>query len=189
MTPLATLIGGAPLVARVPTKRGGAYFWTTTPASRDSSLATNGVVLYAFVQRALATGAAVLSRARQFDAGPADAELPATWNRLSEDAEGLSTEPTYHRGAYGFEDYLLAVNRPDSEDAAVALQDGRVNELFRDLNFVRVDDQAGNVNSLIQEIWRVFLMAMLIALIAEAALCLPKLHRPGNVVASAGATA
>lgn len=188
-TPLATLIGGAPLVARVPSKRGGVYFWTTTPAARDSSLATNGVVLYAFVQRALAAGAAVLSRAQQFDAGPVSAELPTEWNRLTEGTEGLSTEPTYHRGVYGSGDYLLAVNRPVSEDHAPALEAARVDDLFVGLNFVRVDDQAGNVNSLIQEIWRVFLMAMLIALIAEAALCLPKVARPGTVAGSAGATA
>ncbi len=176
-TPLATLLGGAPLVSRVPSKRGGVYFWTTTPAARDSSLATNGVVLYAFVQRALAAGAEVLGRAKQFDAGPTNADLPTGWNRLSEGTEGLSTEPTYHRGAYGAADYLMAVNRPAAEDHAAALDSSRVDDLFRGLNFVRVDDQAGNVNSLIQEIWRVFLMAMLIALIAEAALCLPKVPR------------
>ncbi len=177
-TPLATLLGGAPLVSRVPSKRGGVYFWATTPAARDSSLATNGVVLYAFVQRALATGAAVLGRAKQFDAGPTNADLPAEWNRLTEGTEGLSTEPTYHRGVYGAGDYLLAVNRPVAEDHAETLDSSRVDGLFTGLNFVRVDDQAGNVNSLIQEIWRVFLMAMLIALIAEAALCLPKVARP-----------
>ncbi len=177
-TPLATLIGGSPLVARVPSKRGGVYFWATTPAARDSSLATNGVVLYAFVQRALATGAAVLGRAKQFDAGPTNADLPTDWNRLTEGTEGLSTQPTYHRGVYGSGDYLLAVNRPVAEDHAAALESSRVDNLFTGLNFVRLDDQAGNVNSLIQEIWRVFLMAMLIALIAEAALCLPKVARP-----------
>lgn len=183
-TPLATLIGGKPLVSRVPSKRGGVYFWTTTPASRDSSLATNGVVLYAFVQRALATGSAVLGRAKQFDAGPTNADLPTGWSRLSEGTEGLSTEPTYHRGVYGSGDFLLAVNRPVAEDHAATLESSRVESLFTGLNFVRVDDQAGNVNSLIQEIWRVFLMAMLIALIAEAVLCLPKVARP-----AVGATA
>ena len=62
MTALATLRGGAPLVARAPTKRGGVYFWATTPSPVDSSLATSGVVLYAFVQRTLAAGAEVLAQ-------------------------------------------------------------------------------------------------------------------------------
>jgi hypothetical protein len=177
-TPLATLRGSAPLVARVPTKRGGVYFWTTTPAPRDSSLATNGVVLYAFVQRALGAGAAVLGKARQLDAGDAAGESPATWKTIVEGDQGLSTEAAFHRGVYGSGDRLLAVNRPLAEDGADILDDARVAELFHGLDYARVDDKAGNLSSLIQEIWRLFLVSMLVALVAEAALCLPKQARP-----------
>ena len=53
LTPLATLRGGATLLGRITTSAGGAYFCATTPAVGDSSLATNGVVLYVLVQRAL----------------------------------------------------------------------------------------------------------------------------------------
>ena len=74
------------------------------------------------------------------------------------------------------------MNRPTTEDGAKILLDARVAELFRGLSFVRVDDQAGSVNSLIQEIWRVFLVAMLVSLVLEAALCLSKVAR------AAGAT-
>ena len=176
-TPLATLKGGASLLARVPTKRGGVYFWATTPAPSDSSLATGGVVLYAFVQRALSAGAVVLNKARQLDAGEPDGETPSTWTALVEGDQGLSTESLYHRGVYGSDDRLLAVNRPAVEDDARVLSDSRVGELFRGLNFARVDDQAGSVSSLIQEIWRIFLITMLISLIAEAVLCLPKVPR------------
>ena len=51
-TPLATLRGGSPLLARLNTERGSAYFFATTPAPGDSSLATAGVVFYVMVQRA-----------------------------------------------------------------------------------------------------------------------------------------
>jgi hypothetical protein len=180
MTALATLAGGAPLLARVPSEQGGVYFWTTTPATRDSSLATGGVVLYAFVQRALAAGAEVLGKARHLDAGNPGREDPVAWTRLSDNAEGISIENAVHRGVYSASDRLLAVNRPLAEDSARVLTDARVSELFRGLNFVRVDDQAGNVNSLIQEIWRLFLMTMLAALVLEAALCLPKVVRAGR---------
>ncbi len=182
-TSLATLPAGAPLLARVPTERGAVYFWTTTPSPRDSSLATSGVVLYAFVQRALATGSAVLSKARQLDAGEPGGENTNAWNRLSEGDSSLSTEAPFQRGAYSGADHLVAVNRPQSEDGAKVLSDTRVAELFHRLNFVRVNDQAGSLSSLIQEIWRLFLVAMLVALILEAVLCLPKLAR------TAGATA
>ncbi|WP_010586572.1 BatA domain-containing protein [Schlesneria paludicola] len=173
-TPLATLRGGAPLLARVPTKQGGVYFWATTPAPRDSSMASGGVVLYAFVQRALAAGALVLGKARQLNAGDAAGESPSTWTPLAEGDQGLSTESLYHRGVYSSNDRLLAVNRPEIEDEARVLTDGRVAELFKGLNFARVDDQAGSLMSLIQEIWRVFLLTMLISLVAEAILCMPK---------------
>ena len=45
------------------------------------------------------------------------------------------------------------------------LVDTRVAELFRGLDFARVDDRAGNLASLIQEIWRMFLVAMMVAMV------------------------
>ena len=188
-TPLAILKGGATLLARVPTKRGGVYFWATTPAPRDSSLATGGVVLYAFVQRAISAGAVVLGKSRQLDAGDSQGETPSTWNPITEGDQGISTEAMYHRGVYGASDRLLAVNRPVNEDDARVLNETRLAELFRGLNFVRVDDQAGSLSSLIQEIWRVFLITMLISLILEAVLCLPKVAKPTESPRTVGATA
>lgn len=183
-TSLATLAGGAPLLVRVPTERGGVYCWTTTSSPRDSSLAASGVVLYAFVQRALSVGAAQLSTARQVDAGATDDKSTSTWTRLSEEEHGLSTESRFQRGVYEDGERLLAVNRPASEDNVIVVADGRVSGLFKGLDFARVDDQAGSLNALIQEIWRLFLVTMLIALVLEAVLCLPK-----KVTRPAGATA
>ena len=188
-TPLAILKGGATLLARVPTKRGGVYFWATTPAPRDSSLATGGVVLYAFVQRAISAGAMVLGKSRQLDAGNAQGEISSTWTPVIEGDQGLSTEALYHRGVYSANDRLLAVNRPANEDDARVLNESRLAELFRGLNFVRVDDRAGSVSSLIQEIWRVFLITMLISLILEAVLCLPKATKSTETTRTAGAAA
>src|SRR6476620_10976075 len=99
-TGLAMLRGGQPLLARVPTDRGGVYFWTTTPALRDSTLATNGVVLYAFIQRALAAGSGALGSTRSVDAGNVAGEDAASWQRLIGGADGLSTEAASHAGAY-----------------------------------------------------------------------------------------
>jgi hypothetical protein len=68
----------------------------------------------------------------------------------------------------------LAINRPAEEDQAPILDDGRVADLFAGLNFIRVDHRAGHIGILIEEIWRPFLAAMIVALIVEAALCLPR---------------
>lgn len=174
LTPLATLQGGAPLVARVTTNHGGVYFCTTTAEPRNSSLATDGVVLYVAIQRAMAAGAAVLGHTQQLVAGKPSADNTNSWERLSGTDEALSTEYPFHRGVYEANEQLLAVNRPSTEEQASVLADARVTELFQGLDFVRLDDQAGNVNPLVEEIWRLFLATMMVAMVVEAGLCLPK---------------
>ncbi len=173
-TPLGTLRGGSPLLARVSTDRGGVYFCATTPAFADSSLAADGVVLYVLVQRALAAGASALERTRMLVAGGPASDPASAWTRLAGADEAVSTEYPLHRGVYASGGRLLAVNRPEAEDAAPRLADDRLAGLFRGLDFSRVDERAGGAGPLIQEIWRVFLTAMIAALIIEAALCLPR---------------
>ena len=173
-TSLASVRGNKPLLVRAPTAHGGAYFLATTPATGDSSLATGGVVLYVLVQRALAAGAAVLGNTRQLVAGASPEDDPATWQRVTGDERAISTEFPFHRGVYVSGERWLAVNRPAAEDQAQTLADHRLGELFARLDFARVNDKAGSLGSLIQEVWRLFLAAMIVALIVEAGLCLPK---------------
>jgi hypothetical protein len=178
LTLLASLKGGRPLLARLPTNRGGVYFCTTTPDAGDSSFATNGVVLYAMVQRLLAAGAAALGQTRQLVAGDAASEQPATWRQVAGAPDALSTDYAHHAGVYLAGERLLAVNRSAAEDQAPVLGSDRVAELFRGLDFTRVDDHAGSLVGLIEEIWRPFLAVMMIALLVEAGLCLPNRVRP-----------
>jgi hypothetical protein len=181
LTPLATLKGGRPLVARLPTNAGGIYFCATSTDAGDSSLAENGVVLYVLVQRMLAAGTAVLGRTRQLVAGDAGPSQSPSWQQLAGTPDALSTEYRHHAGVYAAGDKLLAVNRAPAEDLAAILPDDRVAELFKGLDYSRVDDRAGGVSGIIQEIWRLFLVTMLLSLLVEAALCLPGAPRnPGG---------
>ena len=161
---------------RQTTNGGGAYFCCTTPAPGDSSLASNGVVLYALVQRAMAEGALALEHTRQLEAGGplGPGEEPARWKRLAGDDTAISTDYPIHQGVYSSSDRLLAVNRPSAEDATAVVADSKVAGLFRGLDFARVDDRAGNIGSLVQEVWRVLLATMMVALVVEAGLCLPR---------------
>jgi hypothetical protein len=177
LTALATQKGGAPLLARATTDTGAAYFCATTPAGGASSLAENGVVLYVMIQRAMVAGALALGGTRQLDAGEPVRDDPATWKRVAGGDEAISTEYSAHRGVYDTGARLLAVNRPAAEDSAAVLADARVSDLFRGLDFARVDDRAGSIGSLIQEIWRLFLTAMIVAMMVEAGLCLPRQAR------------
>ncbi len=79
-----------------------------------------------------------------------------------------------HAGVYSSGDQTYAVNRATGEDNAKFLTDTQITDLFHGLDFVRVDQSVGGIQSLAQEIWRIFLVAMMIAMAVEAGLCLPK---------------
>jgi len=42
------------------------------------------------------------------------------------------------------------------------------------LPFSRVDDSAGSLTNIVREVWRLFLISMIIALLVEAVLCMPR---------------
>jgi hypothetical protein len=176
---LASLAGGSPLVARVADGR-GIYFCTTLPTPRHSSLASEGVVLYALIQRAIDRGLEPLSGARQLTAGGATAALARSmaasdgWERLAGSDDALSTEDGLHAGVYSVAGRLVAINRPTAEDTARVAAAERIDGLFRGLSFSRITGQAGVTDSLVQEIWRAFLIAMLLALVVEGLLSLPR---------------
>ncbi len=171
---LAVLDGGAPLLARATTDRGGVFFCTTTSSAGDSSLATAGVVLYAMIQRAGEAGAKTLASTRQATAGDAEIGVMQGWEQLAGNTDGLSSAYASTAGIYQGDGALLAINRSAGEDADTIVPAERVETLFANLDFDRVNQTANNSSSLIQEVWRLFLIVVLLALIAEAVLCIPK---------------
>jgi hypothetical protein len=173
LTPLAMLAGGVPLLGRVSTEGGGAYVLGTTVAAGDSSLAVDGVVLYVMVHRALAAGAAVLGRTRMVDAG-AESMEGSGWVRLAGREGSVSSEYPIQAGVYEQAERLWAVNRRAVEDEPAILDGEQLGGLFRGLRWIRVDAGGEDRPALIEEIWRAFLVAMLVLLVGEAALCLPK---------------
>jgi hypothetical protein len=193
-TPLAVLPDGRPLLVRAASDRGGVSFLATTPALRDSDLAANGVVLYAVVQRAIDAGLAAVGNARQADAGknllseraarqngyPGGTAQPGgasrdAWRQIAGPA-AASTEAGFHAGVYESQGRLLAVNRPAAEDAAEVVGDAEVESLFQGLSFNRFQQKAGGLSSIVEEVWRLFLIAVVLALVAEGLLCLPRSH-------------
>jgi hypothetical protein len=177
--PLATLAEGVPLVVRV-AGQDNACFCATTPAPRDSSLAAEGVVLYALVQRAVDRGIEPLGRARQIDAGSAAVALAAAgpWSRLAGPADSPAGGFGLHAGVFSAGGKLVAVNRPAAEDAGRIVADDRIDAAFNGLSLTRIaPGGAGAADSLVQEIWRAFLIAMLVALVGEGLLSLPRRAR------------
>ena len=136
------------------------------------------------MQRLLTAGAAVLGQTRQLVAGDKANEEPTSWHMITGAPDALSTDYQHHAGVYSAGDKLLAVNRSATEDQAPVLTDVRVSELFKGLDFARVDDQAGSLIGIIQEVWRPFLVIMLISLLVEADLCMPRKRRPETTAAA-----
>jgi len=179
-TVLARLADELPLLLRVPTDQGGVYFCTTLPTARYSSLERDGVAFYVMLQRALAEGCRALAAASQRDAGPGALADRSQWQRVTDADNGVS-QRELHAGVFQDGDLWCALNRSVSEDRVPVTPVETVDGLFEGLAYERIDDAVDNPASLASEIWRFFLMAMALALVVEAALCMPekKVRTPG----------
>jgi len=173
--PLARIPEHGPLLLRA-LGTPGAYFLGTLPGAGSSSLAREGVVLFVMLQRALNDGARTLGNLRQQVAGagalPEDPAHP--WKAADEKNGPRETrELGLRAGVFQSGERLHALNRPEAEDDLAALAAASVNELFEGLDFKVLSDTLESTGSLTREVWRTFLIAMALALLGEAILCMP----------------
>jgi hypothetical protein len=180
---LASLRGGSPLLSRVPTDAGGVYFSATLPQQPFSNLAREGIVFFVMVQRALEDGAARLLQTQLGIIGDRIFGLgEQAWQRVEGWPESnLSTQQKHVAGVYRVGDRLIARNRPKSEDVTAPLNSKEIDRLFTGLDYRVVQETVADPSSLVSEIWRAFVVLLILALIAEAALCLPDV-RPKKLV-------
>ena len=174
-TVLAQLEKGPPLLLRATTDLGAAWFCSTLPTTECSNLVSNGITFYVMIQRAVARGAAALGEARQYDCGTLKASVADSWAPLDEVSEGvLLSQRTLNSGLYETPETSFALNRPLTEDGVEVLSDGTLEQILSGLNYTRINDKAGSTRALASEVWRTFLILMIIALMAEALLCVPE---------------
>jgi len=180
---LSDAAGKAPLLVQTARDAGhGAFFLTTLPGPGSSSLARDGVVLFAMLHRALNDGASSLGNARQRLAAAGSVENADTWTRLDlEDPakvlpldrpllSGVLKKPAVSSDK---PDLLTALNRPPGEDAPPVLGKASLDELFAGLDWRLLERTLENEKSLVSEVWRTFLWCMAAAIILEALLCMP----------------
>jgi hypothetical protein len=212
---LATLSGGLPLVSRLPTDRGGVYFFAASPSPEHSNLARGGVVLYVAVQRALEAGVQSQATTRALEAGkafasnlpshrqdtgssqgapPSPPQLPATlsqaavqWEPTLALHDAYSNEYPWRSGAYRDGDQLLSVNRSPSEDQSSMVDAQQLSGLFEGVRFDHVQGDAKDQGGFVREIWRMFLILMLVAMVVESLLCIPRRFKPAIRWAGQGA--
>lgn len=184
---LATLSGGHALLARVPTDGGGVYFCSVSAAAESSTLATNGIVLYAVIQRAIDQGVASLGNATQRSAGTVEGSTDS-WRKLTgsqfASEEVFSDEYAWQAGVYESDGRRFALNRSLSEDQSEIVDAKELDRLFAGLDFSRVDDQAGSLSGIVREIWQLFLLLMIGAMLLEAVFCMPRKQRLGGMALS-----
>ena len=173
-TPLARFDDDAPLLTRVATDRGAIYFCSTLPTAQFSSLEREGVTFYVILQRALDQGCRALAVASQRDAGPDVLIDRNEWELVAPaDDSPLLSQRGLHAGVYRDGAYWTAVNRSQIEDSAAAAPVETVDALFDGMSYRRIDVDVGDTSALASELWRIFLIAMIVALLVEAVLSLP----------------
>ena len=184
--PLLKLESGEPVISKLITDHlgptaGNIYIWGTLPRTDHSTFATDGVAFFVMLHRALDPGVNSVSRAQSRDAS--DGTLPAlNVIRSLSSPDQSPLHPDLNAGAYEVtplrgDPLLFALNRPNSEDSAKTLTDEGIKSLLEGVDYRQISDELGSGSSLAAEVWRAFLLAMALALIVEAALCLPP--KPG----------
>lgn len=173
-TPLARFEDETPLLTRVTTDQGAVYFCSTLPTAQFSSFEREGVAFYVMLQRALAEGSRSLAVASQRDAGSGVLADRNQWELVAptDDAPPLS-QRGLHAAVYRDGEYWAAVNRSRVEDNAKPVPVATVDTLFDGISYRRIDVDVGDTSALASELWRIFLIAMAVALVAEAVLSLP----------------
>lgn len=165
-TILAAFGDNAPFLVRHNLGRGEAYFCASLPASEWSTL-DEGPVLVPMLQRMLSAGARRLHQANFIEAGRTPA-LAREWKPVSGQGNALAEAGIYQEGAR-----LIAVNRPAIENELQFVPVAEIRRLFATLPVQLHEEKAAGRGSLQGEIWRFFLVAMLLFLLAEGWLILP----------------
>ena len=174
--PLARVAGRGTLLTRSTAAPGGnVYFLGTLPGPGASSLARDGVVMFALLHRALNEGARTLGKAQQrFASASALGSDAARWQPVDKKGDAVASGSLPLRaGIVTSGDQIIALNRPPGEDQPETLSTTDLNGLFAGLDFRVLTDNLEDGRALTSEVWRTFLIAMALALVGEALLCMP----------------
>jgi len=182
---LATFDDGQPLLARRTLGRGQMLYWATQPHPQWSRL-YDGPVLVPMIQRLLEEGGQRFGAALHTECGDAVPEPPqGRWTALVPSAD---RQPDAQAGVFRSGEQWLAVQRPQREDDALTLPAEEARALFGDLPLQMFEEKESGPASLQSELWRTFLIFMLLFLVAEGFLILPPAARRAPLSTLTGAT-
>ncbi len=187
LAPLARWEDGEVFLSRMVLDRGTAWFLGSLPDYTWSNLGDADVLLPA-VQRLIAAGSERFDAGYISTVGARDAGLfgDETRTRLDDYGKPDPANAAHEAGVYRLGDRLLAVNRPSIEDDPEVLSRERLDELLEGANPTLLE-QAGETGdrTLSRDVWRAFLIAMLLFLIGELLLCLPPRNNSAEAIPAA----
>jgi hypothetical protein len=168
---LAWFEDGSPLWLRRAVGRGQVHRCATLPHP-DWSRLQDGSVLVPVVQRLLEEGGQRFSQAQRIECGE---ELPLTtsgsWSAVDPPEANQSQRRT---GVYRAGPRWLAVQRPAREDDPEQLEPDQARQCLGELSLQLFEENRRGLASLQSELWRAFLVGMLVFLLGEAWLILPE---------------
>ena len=173
----ASFEDGVPWLMSKTVGKGQVVFCGTQPSDQWSSL-TEGLVLVPMLQRMLSSGEAMLSgrfvQGRMLSCGVDQASEGERW--VSEESGNESVKDfNSQAGIYRMGQRVVAVNRPGEEDMIPPLEAVKVRELFGEVPVALAQEKSsGGDAEDSKEIWQYFLAAMVIVLLIEGILILPK---------------
>jgi hypothetical protein len=169
-TALATFADGSPLLTRRALGKGQFFFCATVPHDDWSTLG-DGPVLVPMLQRLLQTGARRLNQETMVACGELSALDRAKQWTSADGSTGKNI--LLNAGVYRAGERLLAVNRPAAEDDRSLLEPAAAKNLLGSLPLQLLQERTARSDALQGEIWRLFLIGMLVFLFFEAWLVLP----------------
>lgn len=171
---LASFEDGQPMLVRAATDSGGVYFLCTTPDEANSSFTDDGIALYVMFQRALEKGASAMGKSKQLVTGSTTIKDSHLWVPLELNQSVVAEDQrAYFAGVYEKDGEVIAINRPVSEDSAGTIDPAAITKVLGEDSFDLVTTSASSLAGLTNEIWKLFVIVMVIALIAEGWFSLP----------------
>lgn len=186
-TALAAWEDGEAFLSRRIYDQGTAWFVGSLPDYTWSNLGDADVLL-PLVMRVLMQGSDRLDAARIADVGTGKNLLLPGETRTRLDSYGTPNpaNAAHEAGVYRMGERMIAYNRPSAEDDPAQIERDQIDMVFAGTGYTFLDQAGqGGDTSASRDVWQAFLVAMLVFLLAEAWLCLPK--RP--MVADQPATA
>jgi hypothetical protein len=167
---LAVFADGQPFLARQAIGKGSLLACASLPRTDWSNLST-GTVLVPLMQRLMATGAQFLNQSGESFCGEWS---PPAGSGPWKCVDSTDTrDPCFRSGVYRSGNQFLALNRPLSEDEKESMDIVAVKALFGDIPVQIFEEKPDHSSSLQSEIWRTFLIAMLVVMLLEGFLVMP----------------